>query len=315
MNKEIIRFEEELWQRLRPELEAEEQEEFLPTELDPDDDPDEFERRPDHDKHVFQLMERMIRHMHRRQDMSKVVDQLYFQFPSAASMFRADLHQWQNLGMNHRDALLFSKITDITRYQKRESFRAHPKLSRLPLAAEYAAANFFGLQVEQFLMFCVNRQGCLKERVFLHEGTETGALFSLNKMLREVVRVSPASIILAHNHPGGTLRPSQEDIDCTRETFEILGVLNIPMLDHLIVAGDDVVSMRDNGFIPEYEWMSQNPDHRQLKNWLADDAIARNTRASRMIAKDSSADAKEEPAKAAPPRAKASGRKRSKPSG
>ena len=82
------------------------------------------------------------------------------------------------------------------------------------------------------------------------------------------MRVHPAAIVISHNHPGNTLRPSQEDIDCTHELLHALDAVGIPLLDHIIIAGRSAVSMRENGFVPTALWMKQKPQSALLRDWL-----------------------------------------------
>ena len=56
-------------------------------------------------------------------------------------------------------------------------------------------------------------------------------------------------MLLAHNHPSGCPEPSRGDIQATREINKIADTLGIKLLDHLIVAKGDVVSMRERGLL------------------------------------------------------------------
>jgi DNA repair protein RadC len=49
---------------------------------------------------------------------------------------------------------------------------------------------------------------------------------------------------VAHNHPSGSLEPSQEDIHLTRQLIEAAGILGVPILDHLILGNGDFSSLR-----------------------------------------------------------------------
>ena len=65
---------------------------------------------------------------------------------------------------------------------------------------------------------------------------------------REVFKMaiveSAASIILVHNHPSGSLKPSQEDINVTKQLLEASKIIDIPILDHCIIANDNITSIR-----------------------------------------------------------------------
>jgi DNA repair protein RadC len=60
-----------------------------------------------------------------------------------------------------------------------------------------------------------------------------------------------ASVIFAHNHPSGQLHPSSEDIRVTERLCKAGEILGIYVLDHVIVAGNDLYSFRDQGLLPK----------------------------------------------------------------
>ena len=55
------------------------------------------------------------------------------------------------------------------------------------------------------------------------------------------------SIIIAHNHPNGDLIPSDEDIKATSDLFRTLKPVGIMLLDHIIVAGGQAISLKESG--------------------------------------------------------------------
>ena len=57
-----------------------------------------------------------------------------------------------------------------------------------------------------------------------------------------------SAVVLAHNHPSGLASPSDDDISTTRYLFQVLRGLGIVLYDHVILADDDMVSMRDSGY-------------------------------------------------------------------
>ena len=67
----------------------------------------------------------------------------------------------------------------------------------------------------------------------------------------EAGRTAPArpegAVILAHNHPAGSATPSRADRETTRYLDNALALMEIRLLDHFIVAGNEIVSMRERG--------------------------------------------------------------------
>ena len=62
------------------------------------------------------------------------------------------------------------------------------------------------------------------------------------------VRDRATAVVLAHNHPSGLASPSDEDISTTRYVHDVLRKLDITLYDHVILADDDMVSLRDSGY-------------------------------------------------------------------
>lgn len=224
---------------------------------------------------VFAAAEAMLRYVHRKQDTDALMAQLRLHFVNPNCMFTVSPYMLERMGMHPHDALLFSKIPELLRCTRMESFVKHPQLGRLPLAAEYLLAKATGLKVERFFMLCLDARGRMKECCIIHEGTESGAIFNIRQIMREVLRLDPAAVVFAHNHPRRTLRPSQEDIDCTLLGMQALSSLDTPVLDHIILAGNQAVSMRDNGFIPAPLWLKQAPESKLVRNWLSEKDMLR----------------------------------------
>ncbi|MCP3889205.1 MAG: DNA repair protein RadC [Desulfobulbaceae bacterium] len=70
------------------------------------------------------------------------------------------------------------------------------------------------------------------------------------EVVREALQLNAAAIILAHNHPSGSIQPSTQDIALTRTLADILKIVDVRILDHLIV-GDEVTAFSDLGLLPE----------------------------------------------------------------
>jgi DNA repair protein RadC len=76
-------------------------------------------------------------------------------------------------------------------------------------------------------------------------GTATETLAHPREIFREAIRQGSARMIVAHNHPSGSLEPSGEDIHLTRQLLKAAQILGIPLLDHLILGNGDFASLRE----------------------------------------------------------------------
>ncbi|MGB5917295.1 MAG: DNA repair protein RadC [Phormidesmis sp.] len=75
-------------------------------------------------------------------------------------------------------------------------------------------------------------------------GTATETLAHPREIFREVIKRGATRVIVAHNHPSGSLEPSTEDIKLTRQLLKGAHLLGIPLLDHLILGNGDFSSIR-----------------------------------------------------------------------
>jgi DNA repair protein RadC len=95
---------------------------------------------------------------------------------------------------------------------------------------------------EKFIVVCLNSAN----KIIKHEIISVGSLNSSVVHPREIFKVaidnSSASIILIHNHPSGNPEPSNEDIRITKKIVETGKIMDIPVFDHLIIAGETYTS-------------------------------------------------------------------------
>lgn len=99
---------------------------------------------------------------------------------------------------------------------------------------------------EVWVVFLNNSNVVIGSRSF-SIGSATATVFDLKGILREVLLRSAEGVILCHNHPSGTLKPSMQDDNITRQLKEATVTLGIRMLDHLIVTQYGYYSYLDEG--------------------------------------------------------------------
>lgn len=80
-------------------------------------------------------------------------------------------------------------------------------------------------------------------------GTINASLIHPREVFRVAIKEAAAGIILVHNHPSGQLRPSKEDLSVTRQLVEAGEVVGISVKDHLIIAGNQFISLKEEGYI------------------------------------------------------------------
>lgn len=119
-----------------------------------------------------------------------------------------------------------------------------------PLAvASYLPAQLAGFEHETFWGLFLDNQ----HRILAFEQLFSGTLASASVYPREVVKralqLNAAALIFAHNHPSGTAEPSQCDRAITQKLKEALTLVDIRVLDHFVVGGDEVTSLAELGAV------------------------------------------------------------------
>lgn len=86
---------------------------------------------------------------------------------------------------------------------------------------------------------------------FASVGTINGALAEPRELLKSSILSNAANVIIVHNHPSGNLEPSKTDISITHRLVEVFSLMGIPLLDHVIVGGDNksFYSMHEKGTV------------------------------------------------------------------
>ena len=107
-------------------------------------------------------------------------------------------------------------------------------------AGAFCAAQLAGLPNESFLLVCLDAQNRICGHRILWEGTVDETPAYPRRILTEAMRFNAQSVIIAHNHPGGTPAFSPSDIEVTRQITFALSALNIKLIEHFLVAPDGV---------------------------------------------------------------------------
>lgn len=152
-------------------------------------------------------------------------------------------------GVSQRVAQLIALIPQLLRYTDQERFGPSPALHTLELATRYCRSLNIGLRHERLHLLCLDGSGRLLSDALLQKGTVNEAAFYPRQVVEEALRHGAGAVILAHNHPGGTLTPSAPDRSSTYAAQEALRHLGIVLLDHIIVARNECFSMRQRGLL------------------------------------------------------------------
>ena len=110
-------------------------------------------------------------------------------------------------------------------------------------------SEFDGLSQEHFYCLYLNSQKKLIDKKLLFKGTLNKSLIHPREVFKEAYLSSAAYIICIHNHPSGSVIPSNDDINVTDELVKIGILQKIPVIDHIIVGNNNYYSFYENNLI------------------------------------------------------------------
>lgn len=112
-------------------------------------------------------------------------------------------------------------------------------------AADALMEHFYDADKEYFVAVHIDAQGRPISFSVVSSGDVNAVHFPISSVFKTALLQNAVSIIICHNHPGGTLSPSNEDLEATRMLVEAGKILGIKVLDHFILTPTDYLSLRE----------------------------------------------------------------------
>ncbi len=186
-----------------------------------------------------------------RTDVNPLAHRLMERFGSFRGVLDADPAELTEVeGVGQSAALLLRLIKDMNRRYLLDVQSAEKRLhlKKPEAAGRFFLPYFYGLREERVYAAFLDDKLLLLGCRLLSEGGISAAPVSLRKLVEAVIREKATCVILAHNHPTGQAVPSVEDREATAKIAAALESVQIRLLDHIIVAANEYVSMADCGY-------------------------------------------------------------------
>lgn len=155
-------------------------------------------------------------------------------------------------GLTHLQALqVHSAILLADKLSRARSEEGNRFIVRSPEdGAEYLRGILQDRTQEHLVVMFLNTKNMVIKHKTVFVGSLDASIVHPREIFREAVRLSSATIIVAHNHPSGDPTPSQEDIRVTKRLVEAGRIMGIELLDHIIVGeGHKYTSLKEKGYL------------------------------------------------------------------
>jgi DNA repair protein RadC len=150
-------------------------------------------------------------------------------------------------GLGIAKACLLAAILELAKRAVEEELTRHSTLDHPARVKQYCKVTLAHRRVEHCIALYLDSQLRLIASGELARGTLSQASVYPREVVREALRHHAAALIVAHNHPSGLAEPSAADQAFTRHLKQALALVDVSLVDHLIVAGDEVASMAELG--------------------------------------------------------------------
>lgn len=187
-----------------------------------------------------------------RKDTNEIAHSLMQNFGTLSSVLEADYEELVKIdGISENSAVILKLIPEISKYYQLDKQNKRDKLDTYDKIGKFMLPYFVGEKDEAVYLLCLDSKlNCLSCNC-LRRGSVNSANINARMLTNAALKVNAVSVVLAHNHPGGLAIPSAEDINTTYMLTETLKPLGICLLDHIIVADNDFVSLALSGFVEQ----------------------------------------------------------------
>ncbi|MEE0264379.1 MAG: JAB domain-containing protein [Acutalibacteraceae bacterium] len=200
---------------------------------------------------MHEILELMLYYAIPRKDTNPIAHQLIDSFGSISAVFDAPIDKLKEQGISENCAIYLKLIPQICRLYMEDKHNNDDKIIDVENAGEKLKHKFVGRDYEAVVLLLLDSK---HKEVFcgvVSKGSVSACEVYVRKIIELAVMYNAKFAVLAHNHPSGLALPSNDDIYTTGKVFKALKLIQVALIDHVIVADDDYVSLRGSGFMDE----------------------------------------------------------------
>ena len=182
-----------------------------------------------------------------RGDTNEIAHHLLDEFGSISNLIEADPHEIaKTAGVGTKSAVFLSLLHELVLRYEREKIEQKPALTSISRSVEYCRALLAFRPTERFYVICLDSRRKILHTSKISEGTVNDAVVSPRMVAEKALRYQATSVLLCHNHPKGSVKPSFDDINLTARLKRMLEPLGVEVVDHIIIGENEYFSFFEN---------------------------------------------------------------------
>jgi len=171
-----------------------------------------------------------------------------------SNLGKSSLNELKSLeGIGRVKAGQIKAVFELFKRLSREEKDTNGKIECFKDALNYVKPFLSDKEEEIFIMICLDSKNRVisknTDKWIISSGSVNRVNIDFRAIVKKALKENAAGVVLAHNHPGGEAKPTEEDIKLTKEIKETIEKVDIKFLDHIIVNKEDSVSLKEENDI------------------------------------------------------------------
>ena len=195
----------------------------------------------------YEVMELALSYAIPRRDTKPIAKELLSRFKTINAVLDADAQDLKKIsGISDHTALFLRLLKEIAILYLEKGLQNKDLLSSPAVVYDYLKASLKGSRDEEFKTLFLDGRNQLISTETLKTGTVNRSVVYPRKVVERALYNHATGVIIAHNHPAGTLKPSEDDCTITKAIKDALKTVDITLLDHIIIGDNDYYSFKGN---------------------------------------------------------------------
>lgn len=195
-----------------------------------------------------EILELLLFYGRIRGDTNPLAHRLTEHFGSIRGVLEASVEQLMEVsGIGEETATLLAVLLPVLRRYTACLRRTGKHMTNRHELRVECRSLLSGWKTERVYLMCLGTNYCLLGSCLVAEGNTDGVKLQPRAVAEAALRMNARAVVICHNHPGGGHWVSNEDVEITKRIQQVLRSLDVELLDHLIVMGEDIHSMEESG--------------------------------------------------------------------
>lgn len=186
-----------------------------------------------------------------RKDTNPIAHRLLERFGSLSAVLDAPVNALTEAGLSQNAAVLLKLVPGMCRLYLEDKHDNMQKVINEDNMGELLLNKFIGREYEAVVLMLLDAK--YKELFcgVISKGSVSACELYIRKIVQMALSNNAKYAVLAHNHPSGVALPSKEDLEATKDIYEALALVDVRLIDHIVVADNDYVSMSQSGIMKQ----------------------------------------------------------------